>query len=129
MALRQAVLDAHPAQDEGPHQHQEGDEARHRVAGQADEVGAAAAGGVVHAAEGHRLAGLHGDQPQVELAFGLHRGLDVVFLAHRHAAAGDDEVVAAGGARRAARVASRLSGTMPRSHTWQPRASSRPRST
>ena len=32
---------------------------------------------------------------------GLHGGLDVVFLAHRHAAAGEDQVVVLGGARAA----------------------------
>ena len=56
-------------------------------------------------------------------------GLQMVFLADRDAAAGDDQVVALGGApQRLARVASSRSGTMPRSSQPPPSASTRPRS-
>ena len=63
-----------------------------------------------HLAEGERLAGLDRDLPEVEPALGLHRRAQVVFLADRHAARGDDQVVALrrlGAARRAWRRAGR----------------------
>ena len=46
---------------------------------------------------GKRLAGLHGDLPQVQRAQSLYSRFDVVFLSHAHAAAGQDQVVCAAG--------------------------------
>ncbi len=67
------------------------------------------------AAVGEGLARLHRDLPQVERAQRLHGGLDVVFLADRHAAAGEDQVVAAAAATRKRLRRSRRAGpgTMP----------------
>jgi hypothetical protein len=56
-------------QQEGPHQQQEGDEAGHRVARQADEVR------LPHAPIGKGLAGLDGDLPQVQRAERCTAGL------------------------------------------------------
>eukprot|EP01022_Parablepharisma_sp_SALTPOND_P029697 TRINITY_DN743_c1_g3_i1.p1 TRINITY_DN743_c1_g3~~TRINITY_DN743_c1_g3_i1.p1 ORF type:complete len:1024 (-),score=374.04 TRINITY_DN743_c1_g3_i1:652-3723(-) len=85
------------AQQEGSHEQQEGHEGRYRIARQAHEEGFAlpCIRAASHLAEGQRLARLHGDLPQVDAPFGFHGRLDVVFLAHRHAAAGDDEVMLA----------------------------------
>ena len=44
-----------------------------------------------------RLAGLHGDLPQVQRAELFDSWLDVIFLAHADTAAGEDQVVALGG--------------------------------
>ncbi len=49
--------------------------------------------GIAHAAIGKRFARLDGNLPQRQLPQRLHGRLEVVFLAHRHAAAGDDGVV------------------------------------
>ena len=48
-----------------------------------------------HVAIGEGFARLHGDLPQVQAAQRFHGGLDVVFLAHTHATAGQDQVVVA----------------------------------
>jgi len=50
----------------------------------------------MHPPVGQRLARLHRGLPHVQAALGLYRRLDVVFLAHRHAAAGEDEIVSLG---------------------------------
>ena len=49
--------------------------------------------GVLHPAVGEGLARLDGDLPQIKATQGLHSGLDVVFFAHRHTAAGQDQVM------------------------------------
>ena len=84
-------------QQKRPHQQQEGDEAGHRVARQPHEMRRAAGRAPPHLPIGERLAGLHGDLPEIKLAELLDRGLDVVFLAHRDAAGGEDQVVPFGG--------------------------------
>ena len=47
-----------------------------------------------NAAVRKRLAGFDGNLPQVQLPQGLHGGLDMVFLAHRDATAGEHQVMA-----------------------------------
>ncbi len=109
------VEHALPAQDERTHEQQERDEARHRIARQADERGTSRT-----CAERERLAGLHRDLPHLEPALGLHRRLDVVLLADRHAAGRDDQVGADRGAGEAPRACAggrpaRCRGRAPRS--------------
>nr|GEU28576.1 hypothetical protein [Tanacetum cinerariifolium] len=87
---RHRACHALQAQDERPHEHQKGDKARHRIAGQAHEKRRA------HLAKRQRLARLDGDLPHGEPAFRFHGRLDMVFLAHRHAARRDDQVMAPG---------------------------------
>ncbi|MNV44887.1 hypothetical protein D3C71_1366650 [compost metagenome] len=93
--LRSNVHHTLQPQHKRAHQQRKGQKARHRVAGQAHEVGGTTV--TRDLAIGKRLAGLHGDLPQVERAQRLDGGLDVVFLAHTHAAAGQDQVVCAAG--------------------------------
>jgi hypothetical protein len=61
----------------------------------------------------------------IQLALRFHGRLDVVFLADRHAARGDNQVVPCADSRSTARVAASVSGTMPKSLISQPRFSSR----
>ena len=68
----------------------EGDEHRDRIAGQADER---RPGDDAH---GDRPPGLDGEAPERERAGALDRRLDVVLLAGRDAAGGDDQVVIRG---------------------------------
>ena len=99
----------------------EGHEERHRVAGAAEE------GRPADPAEGDRLAGADGDVPEIQRAEPLDRRLEMVLLAHRDPAAGDDQIRRrARRGVRAAMVASRVSATMPRSTTSQPRPCSSP---
>jgi hypothetical protein len=67
-------------------------------------------------AEGQRLAGLDGDLPHIEFAFGLDGRLDVIFLADRNAAAGHDQIVVGRRRRSASRVASSVSSTAEVTH-------------
>ena len=102
-------------QQEGPHQQQEGQEARHRVAGQPDEVRARRCGRRRRACRASSTSCHRSSWPSACTA-----GLDVVFFADRHAAGGDDQVVRLGGARAAPRWSrragrARCPGRSPRS--------------
>ena len=80
------------AQDERPHQHQEGNKGRHRITWQPDESGMA------DTAKGERLARLDGALQQVEESLGLNRRFQVILLAHRDATRGQDQVMILRGA-------------------------------
>ena len=80
-----------PLQQRPRHQ-EEGHHHRRRIAGQAEEQGAA------NPADAHRLARLDGQPPVIEAAAGRrHRRAQMILLAHRHAAGGDEGVVGCGG--------------------------------
>src|SRR5690606_32084758 len=67
LGLRRALALA----QERPHENEEGDEARYRIAGKADEERGLGAG--AHLAESKRTPRLHGDLPHEEPPFGLDR--------------------------------------------------------
>ena len=97
-AARRHIMNALRTQQEGAHEDEEGDEARHRIARQADERGRA------NTPEGQRPTGLHRDSPHEQRPLGLDRGFDVIGIPHRHAARGHDDVALA---RRAAQYRAR----------------------
>lgn len=77
--------------------------------------------------ESQGLTGLDGDLPHIETAFRLHRRLDVVSSpTERKPPLVTIRSLPSAARRKASRVASRVSGTMPRSRTSQPMPSSRP---
>ncbi|MNP09710.1 hypothetical protein D3C76_1018260 [compost metagenome] len=73
-------------EQERPRHHQRGDQRRGRVARQADPRLAG------NLAEGQRLARLHRQAPQVQFAEFADRLLEMVALAHRNAARGDQHI-------------------------------------
>jgi hypothetical protein len=109
------------------HGQQEGDEARHRVARQADEQRRRRRRRAARA-EGQRLAGLHRDLPSSRGAFGQHAGRRWSSSPTETPPEVTIRSLPAAASRSASRVASSRSGTMPRSCTSQPAACSRPRS-
>ncbi len=83
--------------DQGQQEQGAGDHGGDGIAGEAEHDGAA------QPADDQRLAGAHGDPPEVDGAAGcFQRGADEIMIAHRCAAGGDDDVgVPRGGERRA----------------------------
>ena len=73
--------------DQRPHEEDGADQARHRIAGEAEHAR------LLDAAEHQRLAGAHGDPPEIERQPGLlERVLDEIVVADRGAADGQHHV-------------------------------------
>src|SRR6185295_12809476 len=86
-----ALARAGKPQDQRPHQPEECDHRRHRITRQTDERCAA------DLSQSDRTPGLDGKPPEVEGTERLDGGFDVIFLADRNAAAGDNKVMVTGG--------------------------------
>ncbi len=84
------ICGAHHVQQCAAHKVIEGHHHRHRVAGQAKQVGCLAAVG--NLAKCHRAARAHGDAPEHHVAQLLHHLLGEVGFAYRDTAGGDDRI-------------------------------------